>query len=176
MPLCFAYGANLDAAAMTARCPGAKPVGRARLARHRFFVMESGWASVSRDPTRAVHGLVWDVPLADMAALDAFEEVGAGLYAKVSQSVILEAGGTRRALVYIGASTQTGRPRPGYLEGVLAAAQAAGLPAAWLRELATHLPAGRLRTPAAAHGPAGPAPKVRPRFASPLDPGRDRAR
>ena len=176
MPLCFAYGANLDVAAMTGRCPGAKLVGRARLARHRFFIMESGWASVARDPVRAVHGLCWDVPLADMAALDAFEEVGAGLYAKVLQSVILEAGGTRRALVYVGASTRTGRPQPGYMEGVFAAAEAAGLPAAWLRELATHLPAGRVHTPAAPPAPTGPAPKVRPRFASPLDPGRDGAR
>lgn len=179
MPLCFAYGANLDAAAMAGRCPGARLVGRARLARHRFFVMDSGWASVARDPTRAVHGLVWDVPLADMPALDAFEEVQSGLYVKALQSVILEAGGTRRALVYIGASTRTGRPRPGYLEGVVAAAEAAGLPAAWLRELTGHLPAGRARAAAPSlapapdpASPAGATTRVRPRFATPVDPAR----
>lgn len=175
MPLCFAYGANMDVAAMAGRCPGARLLGPSRLARHRFFIMDSGWASVARDPARTVHGLIWDVPLADMRALDAFEAVGSGLYGKAQQSVIPAGGGTRRALVYIGASVKSGRPQPGYMEEVLAAAEAAGLPAAYLRELATHLPTGRARTPAAPAPAAGPVAKVRPRFASPLDSAREDA-
>ncbi len=80
MPHYFAYGANMNVAAMAGRCPGAKFIGKARLARHRFFVMASGWASVRRDPARDVHGLLWDVPLADMRALDRFEDIASGLY------------------------------------------------------------------------------------------------
>lgn len=173
MPLFFAYGANLDAPAMLTRCPGARIIAPARLARHRFFIMESGWASVIRDPARSVHGLLWDVPLADVRALDAFEAVDRGLYSKVLQGVIPETGGSRRALVYIGASVKPGRPQTGYMEGVVAAAEAAGLPAAYLRELASHLPGGRARpAPAAiAMAMAGPTARARPR-AIPLDPGR----
>ena len=49
MPLYFAYGANMDVAAMATRCPGAKPVGTARLPRHRFIITGDGYASVARD-------------------------------------------------------------------------------------------------------------------------------
>ncbi|MBL8590131.1 MAG: gamma-glutamylcyclotransferase [Methylobacteriaceae bacterium] len=173
MPLYFAYGANMNVAAMAGRCPGAKLVGKARLARHRFFVMASGWASVRRDPARHVHGLLWDVPLADMRALDRFEDIASGLYLKAQQPVIPAEGAARRALVYIGAATEPGRPQPGYMEEVLEAAAAAGLPEAYRRELAAFLPAGR-REAAKAAAPVEPAaaPRVRPRFASPFDPGR----
>ena len=50
MPLYFAYGSNMDRTAMLARCPHSRPVGPARLMRHRFFVMDEGYASVLRDP------------------------------------------------------------------------------------------------------------------------------
>ena len=56
MPLYFAYGSNMDRAAMALRCPASKPLGLARLMRHRFFIMASGYASVARDPTRCVRG------------------------------------------------------------------------------------------------------------------------
>ncbi|RYE82539.1 MAG: gamma-glutamylcyclotransferase, partial [Hyphomicrobiales bacterium] len=36
MPLYFAYGANMDIAAMRERCPRSTPLGLARLPRHRF--------------------------------------------------------------------------------------------------------------------------------------------
>lgn len=39
MPLYFAYGSNMDREAMRVRCPNSRALGRARLARHRFFIM-----------------------------------------------------------------------------------------------------------------------------------------
>ena len=45
MPLCFAYGSNMDRAAMAVRCPASTPLGTARLARHRFIVTREGYAS-----------------------------------------------------------------------------------------------------------------------------------
>jgi hypothetical protein len=59
--------------------------------------------------------------------------VAGGLYVKAQQPVTTEAG-VRRALVYLGRS-QGGAPRPGYLEGVVAAAREAGLPEGYVREL-----------------------------------------
>ena len=127
MPLYFAYGANMDRAAMAARCPRSTPLGRAKLMRHRLAVMREGWLTVARDPRGRVHGVLWDLALADVAALDRFEGVGEGLYVKAVQPVIGESG-SRRALVYLGANAGPGRPRADYLRDVLAAARAWELP------------------------------------------------
>lgn len=135
MPLYFAYGANMDAAAMALRCPASTLVGQGQLRRHRFIVMKEGYASVVRDPARTVWGVLWNLSLADVPALDRYEGVSGGLYVKASQPVAA-AGGVKRALIYLGRSTAPGVPRPGYLEAVLRAAEAAQLPAAYRREMA----------------------------------------
>jgi len=140
MPLYFAYGANMDAAAMSARCPRSRPLGRARLARRRFIIMEAGFASVLPDPRASVHGVLWDLDLADVAALDRFEDVARGLYRKVTQPVLREAGGTVSALVYIGCISREGAPRPGYMESVVGSAREVGLPAAYISYLEALVP------------------------------------
>ena len=111
MPLYFAYGSNMDQAAMLQRCPASKPVGIGRLMRHRFIIFEEGYASVVRDPQRAVWGMVWDLALADVPALDRYESLSTGLYSKVVQPVVTERG-PRRAVVYIGRSDKPGTPLP----------------------------------------------------------------
>lgn len=173
MPLYFAYGSNMDRAAMAARCPGARMVGLARLARHRLAVMREGYATVVRDPRRAVHGVLWDLPLSDIPALDRYEEVASGLYAKRRQPVATAAG-ARMALVYLGANAGPGVPRPGYLESVLAAAREIGLPETAVEQIAA-LGAGDGRLPALPAA-AGPVPKVRPTRATPHDPPRGAVR
>ena|ERR1700712_268053 len=134
MPLYFAYGANMDAAAMALRCPASRLIGRGQLHRHRFIIMREGYASVIRDPVRTVWGVLWDLSLADVPALDRYEGVAGGLYSKSSQPVVTQ-GGIKRALIYFGRSTAPGAPRPGYLETVLRAAEAAQLPPAYVRDL-----------------------------------------
>lgn len=170
MPLYFAYGLNMHRADMQERCPGAALIGPARFARHRFFIMEPGYASVRRDPQGVVYGLLWEISLAHIRTLDQFEEVGPGLYAKAQQPVIPLESAAKKALVYIGGSTVNGRAKPGYMERVLDAAQEAGFPKPYLRELSRWLPAPSARPASAA--PAPVVPGVRPRFASPIDPGR----
>jgi gamma-glutamylcyclotransferase (GGCT)/AIG2-like uncharacterized protein YtfP len=135
MPLIFAYGANMDVAAMALRCRRSKPLGPARLMRHRLVVMREGWLSVARDPRSTVHGVLWDVALADVAALDRFEGVGEGLYVKRLQAVVTQAG-AKRALVYFGANSGPGILRADYLAGVIAAANHWRLPAEALAALA----------------------------------------
>ena len=163
MPLYFAYGSNMDRAGMAARCPASKPIGIARLAGHRFFIAREGWASVARDPRRTVWGVLWDLALADMPALDRYELVASRLYVKMSQAVLGERG-PKRALIYVARSTAPGLPRTGYLETVVAAGEQAGLPAAYLKELAGFLPPSSAR---AAFEPAE-LRQVRPRWALPL--------
>ena len=135
MPFCFAYGTNMDRAGMAARCPAARVFGPARLARHRLAIMREGYLTVVPDPRRSVHGLLWDVPLAAMRALDRYEEVGRGLYTKRQAMVVTASGAAKRALVYLGADRGPGTPRPGYLELVLRVAASGGLPAAAISEI-----------------------------------------
>jgi gamma-glutamylcyclotransferase (GGCT)/AIG2-like uncharacterized protein YtfP len=165
MPLYFAYGSNMDRIAMAARCPGSKPLGPARLARHRFVVTAEGYASVLRDPRRTVWGLLWELALADVPALDRYESVASGLYTKLMQPVIGELG-ARRALVYVGRNPAIGQPRPGYLEGVIAAAREAGLPDDYIREIEAWSGDGATRAAAAL-----PERPVRPLWPNPLAKG-----
>jgi gamma-glutamylcyclotransferase (GGCT)/AIG2-like uncharacterized protein YtfP len=139
VPLHFAYGSNMDAAAMAQRCPRSRLLGRARLARWRFVILPSGFASVVPDSRATVHGALWDIPPADVAALDRYEQVGQGLYAKKIIPVLREPFGASPALVYIGAAPQQGAAHPaawpGYLADIIAAAQALELPAAHIAYL-----------------------------------------
>jgi hypothetical protein len=133
MPLYFAYGANMDSAQMAARCPRSRALGPAALMRHRLAVMREGWLTVVRDPRARVHGLLWDLALADVPALDRFEGVAEGLYVKAAQPVIGPQG-PKRALVYLGRNAGPGRARPDYLAAILEAARTA-LPRAGVEAL-----------------------------------------
>lgn len=166
MPLYFAYGANMDRDAMALRCPHSRPLGRAKLARHRFIITRDGYASVLRDPRAMVHGVIWDLALSDMRTLDKFEEVDRGLYDKITQPVITEEG-SRRALVYVGVNAQTGSPRAGYLEAVVAAAETWSLPPAYLTEMKRFLRSGPGLPTALAMPPPVPANGIQPRAAAP---------
>jgi len=136
MPLYFAYGANMDAAAMALRCPVSRLIGGGHLPGYRFIIMREGYASVVRETGRTVWGVMWELASDDIPALDRYEGVAGGLYTKATLPVRTP-DGIRRALIYIGCSTAPGRPRPGYLDAVLAAAQAAQLPPRYIRELAS---------------------------------------
>lgn len=127
MPLYFAYGSNMDEASMGERCPQSKPIAPAVLHRHRFVIMAEGFASVVRDPQASVYGLLWDVALADVRALDRYESIETGLYRKITQPVKRIGGlGVRplqQALLYVGRGEGGGAPMPGYLENVIACAE-----------------------------------------------------
>lgn len=171
MPLYFAYGANMDVAAMALRCPNSKPLGLARLPRHRFIVTRDGYASVIRDPREEVHGVLWDCALGDIRTLDKFEEIASGLYAKISQPVIVP-GGAKRALVYIGRSGEVGRPKPGYLETIITSAKHWALPEAYIAAMNRFLSkpmleAKGLNQNLSADLPPGPVAGVRPRALAP---------
>lgn len=126
----FAYGANMDAVGMRARCPTATLLGTERLAGYRFVIARAGYAGLVPDPASDVLGVLWNLTPQDLAALDAYEGVPEGLYRKATMTV---AGGP--ALVYIPADYSRGTPQPGYLEAVIAAARSHRLPDDYVREL-----------------------------------------
>lgn len=135
MPLNFAYGANMNVSAMALRCPRSRFLGRARLARHRFFLTTAGYASVRPDPRASVHGVLWDLAFGDVRNLDRFEETSRGLYEKKRLPILRETRCAVHALVYIGHSTRPGRPARDYLADIVTAARDLGLPVAYIAHL-----------------------------------------
>jgi AIG2-like family len=117
----------MDVEAMGRRCPRSKALGLARLERHRLAVMREGWLTAVREPRSAVHGVLWDLALSDIAALDRYEGLSQGLYAKLTQPVIAERS-PKQAIVYFGANAGPGAVRPDYIAEVLAAARSWPLP------------------------------------------------
>ena len=134
MTLYFAYGTNMDRAGMRLRCPEARGLGTAALDGWRLLVMRDGYVSIAPRAGAVVHGVLWRLGPRDLAALDAYEAVDAGLYRRQLLDVMHD-GQSRAAEVYIGRSDAEGRPRPGHMSLVIAAAQSWGLPAAYLEEM-----------------------------------------
>ncbi len=133
--LYFAYGSNMDKAAMQALCPKSRPLGLARLAKHRLFIMEEGYASVRADASAMVHGVLYELALGDVPALDRYEEVSRGLYRKITQPVLRTGAAPMRALIYVGQSKVEARPKADYWQSVVTAAKDWGLPGSYISAL-----------------------------------------
>ena len=139
MPAYFAYGANLDRIGMAQRCPRSHVLSPARLADYRFFIMADGYASLRPERGAVVHGLLWQLAASDVAALDAYEEIDAGLYRRLELSV-MRGDGAADAFVYLACSQESGEARSGYMEAVIASAEQCGFPENYLCELRGWLP------------------------------------
>jgi gamma-glutamylcyclotransferase (GGCT)/AIG2-like uncharacterized protein YtfP len=146
MTLYFAYGANMERAAMARRCPGAVALGPARLSGRRYVIAE-GYGSIAPAAGMRVYGVLWRLTPRDLAALNAFESLDSGLYRRAMLTV--ETGAQRaRALVYVGRRRGKRRPIPGYQERLVAAAQEWRLPPFYVAELRRLAPAYRGARPA----------------------------
>ena len=130
----FAYGSNMDSEQMAQRCPGAERVGVAVLPDYRVLINAQGVATVIPVEGGSVFGLLWRLSEKDVESLDRYEGVASGHYRR--EYVTVDANGDEiQALVYVATNVTPGKPRPGYLEGVLRAGAEVGLPAAYLAEL-----------------------------------------
>jgi len=138
--LYFAFGSNMVTAQMAARCTGAEFLGVAVLADHRFRIGRRGYGTVVPEPGAAVYGVLWGLREEDEAALDVYEGVRHGLYQKAWRTVRTDAGDDRQALVYVATDPTPGAAVPGYVEKMVAAAEAHGLPASYREELRGWLP------------------------------------
>jgi cation transport regulator ChaC len=134
MTLYFAYGSNMSRAAMHRRCPGASALGVAALAGYRFFVGLDGWGSVAPSAGHAVHGVLWRLTPRDIAALHAYELLHKGLY-KVRHLPVRSGARRLSAMIYLLRRRAAGRPRPGYVEMIAAAARDWKLPEAYIRSI-----------------------------------------
>jgi hypothetical protein len=134
MSLYFAYGTNMDRAVMRLRCPGAQALGVAALAGWRLMVTVDGYVSIAPRLGACVHGVLWRLSPRDLAALNSYEAVGAGLYRLRLLPVFAESR-QRAARVYVGRSVTPGRPRPGHLPLVIAAARDWGLPQRYVAQM-----------------------------------------
>ena len=126
----FAYGANIVAADMASRCPAAREIGAVVLPEWRFRLARSGYATIVPAPRTRVVGVLWSLTSECERILDEFEEIGGGLFRRDS---IVVAG--EPALVYLATETAPARALTGYLEAVIAAAEARGFPADYVSEL-----------------------------------------
>jgi len=150
MPLCgviyFAYGANMERAAMRKRCAAATPLGPAALRGWRYVIAQ-GYGSITPAPGVCVFGVLWRLTPRDLAALNAFESVDSGLYRRAVLSIEV---GTQRmkALVYVARQGGRPRPMPGYQERIIRAAQDWRLPASYIAALARLAPGYRAARPA----------------------------
>lgn len=133
MPHYFAYGFLMSPETMAKRIPRASFIGIGRLPRHRITLHDGGRVSLVRDPRRTVLGAVYDVPVADLLALDLLEGVAAGRAQKIDQPIIMNEG-AKRALLHL-AIGQLNPPSAKDREAIAAAARALGLDEAYVHEL-----------------------------------------
>ena len=134
MPLYFAYGSNMNRAAMRCRRAGARAVGPARLERYRFFVGIDGWGSVKPSAGDTVHGVLWRLTPRDLAALHAYELLHQGLY-DVRHLPVRFGARRRTVMIYLLRRRSAGRPKPGYVEMIAASARAWNLPEPYIRSV-----------------------------------------
>jgi gamma-glutamylcyclotransferase (GGCT)/AIG2-like uncharacterized protein YtfP len=126
----FAYGANIITADMAQRCPAAREIGAAVLQGWRFIVARGGYSTIVPDPAARVVGVLWSLTPACERALDQFEDIDGGLFRRDT----IEIDG-KPTLVYLATDRTPGRAVAGYLEAVIAAAEARSFPADYVEEL-----------------------------------------
>jgi hypothetical protein len=130
----FAYGANMSRAVMRKYAPGARALGAAALADHRFVITADGYASVEPARAQTVHGVLWRITPRDRVMLDAWENVGGGLY-RAEVLAVRRKRCLAPSLVYFARPGAAGRSKPGYMELVVTAAREWELPAIYIRSL-----------------------------------------
>lgn len=134
MTLYFAYGSNMNRAAMARRCPSARAIGPGILEGYKFFVGIDGWGSVKPSAGGTVQGVLWRLTARDIAALHAYELLHQGLY-DVRHLPVRSGGKRVRAMIYLLRRKARGKPKPGYVEMIAASARAWKLPERYVRSV-----------------------------------------
>jgi phage replication-related protein YjqB (UPF0714/DUF867 family) len=129
----FAYGSNLCVTQMAQRCPSAADPRPALLAEHDWLINQRGVATIEPFAGTHVHGVLWQVTDHDLAILDRAE--GVPVRYRRDRLTVHTDDGPLHAWVYIDHRVETGAPRPGYLERIIAAAIHHGLPQRWVEFL-----------------------------------------
>ena len=133
--LYFAYGSNMLLERLRApnRCPGAIRISNAvvnnfALAFDKPSVDDSGKATIHPHADSIVQGVIFQIPLSQLPALDAAEGLGSG-YARIEDFSVATESGALTALTYIADKTRHDlQPYDWYLQLIVAGAKQAGLP------------------------------------------------
>ena len=140
MALYAAYGSNLDPDRMAARCPHSPQRGTGWLAGWRltFGAEDRGWegalATVVESPGAHVFVAMYDITDVDAAALDEWEGGDLELYRRLRVRVeTLD--GAARPWLYVLDAFEGGLPSARYLGLMADAAEAAGAPDDYVRDL-----------------------------------------
>ncbi|HKA80727.1 MAG TPA: gamma-glutamylcyclotransferase family protein [Xanthobacteraceae bacterium] len=141
MTLHFAYGSNMSRRLMGARCADAPALGVATLSGWRFVINSEGFGSIAPRAGGRVHGVLWRLSARDVAAINAYESVGSGLYLR-RRLTVRHGGRHVAALVYIASRQGEGTPRPWYIQLVVEAARDWDLPERYIRSLRRWSPSG----------------------------------
>lgn len=139
----FAYGSNMDKAQMKKRCPNAIPAGIVRLDNYRFDLDSAGVATIKKDKSHNVEGVLWVIKDCDVDSLDSYEGVASGCYKReiveLATVTPLSHNG-QNALVYVSLrGDNDGNRRSGYLESIIKAAEEWKLSDSYIAELKSHL-------------------------------------
>lgn len=143
--LYFAFGSNMKTDRLRGRCPSATPSGAARLVGYelRFNKRSSkdgtGKANVvsTGHVASVVHGVLFELDLADLLKLDRVEGRGAG-YERVEREVIRGDGSAVMAWTYLASNDAIDdrlRPTRLYLSYLVHGAREHSLPAAYVDAL-----------------------------------------
>lgn len=143
----FAYGSNLEPVQMRRRCPSSRVVGVATLPGHRLvFPLRSdgdwngGVAGIApgTGPDAQVHGVVYAIDDADLAALDGYEAVAEGMYRRARVELEMEDGAATAAWTYYATPDPAGPTPPSkkYLNAIVTGATHHGLPQPYIQQLA----------------------------------------
>ena len=140
MHLYAAYGSNMNPAQMRTRCPHSPFAGTGWIPGWRltFGGEDLGWegalATLVEDPAGAVFVGLYDITAYDRISLDKWESADTGLYQTITLRVsTLET--DVLAWTYVLNGYEGGLPSARYLGLIAEAADAAGAPAEYVREL-----------------------------------------
>lgn len=140
MALYAAYGSNMDPAQMLQRCPSSPVAGTGWLRGWRltFGGEDLGWggalATVVPDADSDVFVVLYDMSAADERALDSWEGADLGLYTTIRLRIETD-DSDELAWLYTLRAYEGGLPSAHYLGVMADAAEAAGAPAGYVREL-----------------------------------------
>ena len=127
---CYSYGSNMASRYLRQYCPSAKPVMRAdlpnfRVEFRRFSTdMQGGISSIMEAPGEMVRGVIYEVPVQEVKALDILEDLPKGLYRRDTFLVLGEDGQWHQADLYrVVNPTGPYDPAPQYIDMMIEGAR-----------------------------------------------------
>lgn len=138
----FAYGSNLSTQYIRAYCPSATFVMKAQLPNYRVEFrrysenLQGGISSIIEAPGELVWGVIYEIQVAEIEALDILEDVPQGIYKREVFLVLGEDRQWHEADLYrVANPSGPYTPSKAYLEDMIAGAKEHGLAAGYVEKL-----------------------------------------